>query len=473
MSTFAYGRAALQALRLLNSPAANQAKARLLRVVPRKPLPFAFPFWLDGSLPQNSAHSLSSLYAVQVDPAVPALIDHPSGYVLTQVSTNGVSLPVTYGMYPAQVSVNPTVLADVGAVYETFFGGGRTFSYAVPYVFNGAPGIFITREYYETPLIPYGDPAPDFPAIIPPVPAKAVARGWMADFIKPFDLRAIVPSAPPAGEFPTRVPLYLAPVFFNQVSERLPWQVQPYHWYTPPETVDIPRPSRIPSLNTFFQAGAPVARLGAEHVLQPPSVGVKERKGKPVNKAAYDLINNVLGNVTESADFINAIYNTLPHGVKPRHKTAGGKITNYRRRFVDTQTKLKVIYANAHRLDLDATFKAVLTMQIQDAMIGKTNQVRQKQLRDMWGEYRRTSSMGDGGGVRATMTARLAHHRLISNIHLRYKAYQEKRTSAQVRSQNRRLERQIAKLDRRFAKTITSEPDTRPGDLQHVQGRRK
>lgn len=115
------------------------------------------------------------------------------------------------------------------------------------------------------------------------------------------------------------------------------------------------------------------------HVRRPPVKGEKERKpGRDVKRA----IDPIVGPITEAVDAIDAVYDALPWSVRKqayRKCRAGG---GQPRECMTPQKKLKVIYDNAHRLDMAKVVENLAKNHLEDRLIGELSRRADKNLRD-------------------------------------------------------------------------------------------
>lgn len=115
------------------------------------------------------------------------------------------------------------------------------------------------------------------------------------------------------------------------------------------------------------------------HVRRPPVKGEKERKpGRDVKRA----IDPIVGPITEAVDAIDAVYDALPWSVRKqvyRKCRAGG---GQPRECMTPQKKLKVIYDNAHRLDMAKVVENLAKNHLEDRVIGELSRRADKNLRD-------------------------------------------------------------------------------------------
>lgn len=458
MSTFAFMLAARAAPRIARSPAAKEALRRLAAndILRRRPLPFVLPLFPDWEINQQGVYT----------PALPPRIYVPSSGGFTQINCGITAPTIGWAGNAAFFSCpHPAFLNGFPISNFNVMGGDPSGSWFGTFWQTIPDGVGTVRLWPKTAYLsvtPIADQAA-VPQFLPAQQEGYWVRNFISDVPAP-DIRMLVPSAPPTGDFPTPIPLR----YVSDLRRRnlfLPPQVDSVHWYPDPPV----QPKHLPSysipavVRVLTPDGQVKLDLNGSHNLLPPRNNEKESKGRPVSRAVYKLYNFLLGNITESLDFVNAIYNTLPNEIKPRHKTAAGKTTNFRRIFVSPEDKMAVIYHNAHRMDGDAVFKAVLSMQIKDALIGKFSKQGAETLRGL------IHALPDTYGVRTVKSSDMMKKNLIENIEMGYQRYDDKKAARRKAYEVRRLERNIKKLDRRFGGVHNITPEAEFSDLIHKE----
>lgn len=123
-----------------------------------------------------------------------------------------------------------------------------------------------------------------------------------------------------------------------------------------------PKPNQVP-LDDYKQY-PPLPRSASPpmfHSLRPPRKNEKEGKIKMPRSMA-----RVLSDVTETVDFINAIYEAVPENLRPRYKD-----TRFVWRNPPPQVKLEYIYNHWQHINGRKAFGNVLANHIEDMLIGK------------------------------------------------------------------------------------------------------
>lgn len=237
----------------------------------------------------------------------------------------------------------------------------------------------------------------------PPVPARAPAPAplpypvvgpWADPFVPPGFTPVIVPRPhqyPNPHTYPTPAPRP-APVPSPTVRPRNPWRdpaEQPTRGPRPrprprpdPRPRPFPRPrpgddpiTEIPRLPdpapgvSPQPGGAPVIVQGpgeapSGHVKPRPQVrprkGEKEKKVW-VGRAAAKYLQPILGTLTETMDFVEAFYKALPKCARPKG-------------FVGPVRQAEAVYKNFELINLRELMINLLTMQVEDEIIGRQGQ---------------------------------------------------------------------------------------------------
>lgn len=133
------------------------------------------------------------------------------------------------------------------------------------------------------------------------------------------------------------------------------------------------------------------------HTNSPPAPGDKERK-VIANPRSSSLVSWLVGTVTESIDFIEALHDALP---KDRQATSWYKDKNgkWRKANPSAQKQLDALYKNIDKLDVKQALKNVLINQLQDALIGKLGSRAQKEAKPFLEMLGRPVGFQTGGAI--------------------------------------------------------------------------
>lgn len=120
------------------------------------------------------------------------------------------------------------------------------------------------------------------------------------------------------------------------------------------------------------------------HQMRKPGSRTRERKFI-ANIAARSILGKMIGGVTESLDFINAIWEALP----PANRTGqrmikrGKRAGEYVQAFAPTPNdKLRDIYRGWDKIDVEAAIRNVILEQLEDALYGRLGRAQQRLARN-------------------------------------------------------------------------------------------
>lgn len=130
-----------------------------------------------------------------------------------------------------------------------------------------------------------------------------------------------------------------------------------------------------------------------DHRSKPPGPGDKERK-VIANVRNGSLVGWLIGTVTESIDFIEAVHKALPKDVRMHwRKDAKGK---WRPVKPAVDVMLADLYQHFDKLDLNEALKNVLIEQLQDAAVGKLGKRAQQEAKPFLEKLGRPVGFGTG-----------------------------------------------------------------------------
>lgn len=142
-----------------------------------------------------------------------------------------------------------------------------------------------------------------------------------------------------------------------------------------------PRPSQIPIGATSPVSGVgtrsdPRAqpRQGIAHNFRPPRKGEREKKGTLLKGPAWELAGAAMNAVTESADFVDAVFGALPQKLRSELWRKNGKHP------LSYKKKLQALWDYYNQIDIPTAVKNVILNQLQDMIIGKINNAGTKAL---------------------------------------------------------------------------------------------
>lgn len=321
--------------------------------------------------------------------------------------------PVTHGFFGSSqetagcvgnVTLNQSLLGtiiDAGATWRCCYLSNANF---VPPFYQGK--LAVALRIADT-------------GVVPKTPAPWV-NTWYPDVIAPFTPRApwaiqVWPGLKPVLTpvyTPTHTPWRFIPKL--RPDPRLPPSVQRAAGYGVAQVLE---PSVAPLVAPALQfiPGKPPTRIGLKHKLRKPKKGDKERKFLLTGKGG--IIKWAINAVTESGDFIDALYDALPKELTRQHKrdirmrdygdnqnsfeyvngrkikTAGvlprtvvgigirNQPAGEVRRGPSPWDKAKFVYQNLDKVDVPKAFGNLVQNEVEDRAIGKASKARQKASR--------------------------------------------------------------------------------------------
>lgn len=202
----------------------------------------------------------------------------------------------------------------------------------------------------------------------------------------PVENVSLNPNAIPIG---SGMPLQ-RPVPFAQAAQARVVKEKLYEWIAPSRFYPIPsteaQPVLIPRgqipLNAPFEMSVNVTnqKRGPAHVRRPPGRRTKERKLILSLTGAAAIPMNL---VTESLDFVNALYEALPQRYRYRGKS-------------DQQHRIEAVYRHFDKIEIDKAIKNLVVNQVQDAVIGKIGRLQARSYREMYNLYGVRGGFGVG-----------------------------------------------------------------------------
>ena len=120
------------------------------------------------------------------------------------------------------------------------------------------------------------------------------------------------------------------------------------------------------------------------HQMRKPGSRTRERKFI-ANIAARSILGKMIGGVTESLDFINAIWEALPPANRTgqRMTKRGKRAGEYVQAFAPTPNdKLRDIYRGWDKIDVEAAIRNVILEQLEDALYGRLGRAQQRLARN-------------------------------------------------------------------------------------------
>lgn len=104
---------------------------------------------------------------------------------------------------------------------------------------------------------------------------------------------------------------------------------------------------------------------------KPPPEGEKQRKSIPFAKKVVIAIYKGLDVASEGAEIVDAVYDALPDSVKKRWKKAERMGDNFGQYGIDgADWKMRAIYHNADKIDVEQAFKNIIKNGLTDAVTG-------------------------------------------------------------------------------------------------------
>lgn len=131
-----------------------------------------------------------------------------------------------------------------------------------------------------------------------------------------------------------------------------------YEWEVP--VAPLPGPRTAPSAGQL-----PRGRADA-YTPAPPPRNTKEIKLR--GRAGYGAILAVIGTVTESLDFVNALYKALPSQYRPKHRTT-------------QTTRMKLVWEHLDKIALGRAFEELFWEQAEDMLYGKLGRAQARAVR--------------------------------------------------------------------------------------------
>jgi hypothetical protein len=342
---------------------------RPVKGIPKlKPLAKSLPYV--GAL--VTAYELYRWYAGQAEiPGVDAGFHHV--WDQTRYCTvNSARTPVRWLLSGHSVTCDGGVaMATVdGTPYPRQLASGKWF-YQVYYEYNST-SLYRGHDAFESPTTT-NDFVEPWREATAPQPARSPV--WW------FDPLVTQPSS-----IPMRDPLFLpigtpapvpAPVPFRQLP-----RVRPDPNRDPRERPNRgPRPARRPSRNPALWrwpgntlANRPSLASQPVHKRLPPGPGVKEKKYLVTPKMA--MLMGALLQVTEAADAIKAVYDTLPKWARDRCARERNKSLS------KTAGKAQCLWNYAYLIDPEEAFLALFAEKLADAPIGKASGAAGKGMRE-------------------------------------------------------------------------------------------
>lgn len=233
-------------------------------------------------------------------------------------------------------------------------------------------------QYFDPPMAPGTWESIDWPDPQLVSFTKTPAYTWVppdvAPLINTLDPESIRPGAPMGT--PTPVPYRLQPYLKSNPYRVSNYQRQAgYSVATRSNLKPSERPLIFPAVvaasGPQTSTGGPRSPLyhSGVHSLTPPRKNEKEGKVR-VYTPGFEVINNIVGNVTEAVDFIEAIYKAVPDEGKVRYPG-----TNWIKRNPSPQEKLWAIYENFDEIDIARAIGEVAKDQLEDIIFGKLGEI--------------------------------------------------------------------------------------------------
>lgn len=105
---------------------------------------------------------------------------------------------------------------------------------------------------------------------------------------------------------------------------------------------------------------------------EPPREREKQRKVVTKTAAIGIALFRALDRISESAEIVDAIYDALPDDVKKRWKQPGKPGDNFGQYGIDgADWKLRALYYNWHKVDVEQAIKNIIKNELQDQTIGR------------------------------------------------------------------------------------------------------
>lgn len=201
---------------------------------------------------------------------------------------------------------------------------------------------------------------------------------WWMPAVLPTVNPALLPEALPINR-PVAVP---KPMPFRAVPYMPVWN--PWAPTRMPVRGPLPVAAALPHSpwenGVVIRPGVPV-KPAAPHERRPPSRGEKERKP---GRDAKPLVDRIVGPATEATDAIAAVYSALPWSVRQdayQECLWGPGGLGDARKCMSPQRKLRVIYDNAHRLDMAKVVENLAKNHLEDRVIGELSRRADRNLR--------------------------------------------------------------------------------------------
>lgn len=363
----------------LSVPANDNSRLRLVRQPARGRLPFA-----GRVLRLNPYIGLAYLAWEIYRNQQPEGWDNLGDWVkyCTTASPN----PLAYGPYARG---SQTSVANSGAIQSLVVGGLSNQAYAAGSFgdpWNGlattARSIAIgkTHDFLGVPLsrMQYqeGYTRPNQGAFVKPTYRPAQAAMTLPQSTPATRVISINPANAKPGEapaFPAPIPLSVLPNLKpsdnpNREAEyeaepSSPWQTRPS-----PYPVSVPNDWAV----SITQPGAAPQSAPQSHTMSPPRKreprDEKERKTKL--SPALSVVLKAVSAVTEGVDFIDALYDALPEQYRPRYRNTG-----YEKRVTTPQERMKALWENADKIDIDLALQNLVAEHIEDTIYGKIGKV--------------------------------------------------------------------------------------------------